>query len=376
MNASAAAANLPVGWSKRRLFDLCQFIPGKAHEPFIDPLGEFICVNSKFISTEGEVAKTCNQNITPARTDDVLLVMSDLPNGRALAKCYLVEQDELYAVNQRVCILRPRPGADPKMLFHVLNRNPYFLAFNDGVNQTHLLNSVFEKCELAVPDESVEQTRIGSALSDAGALIEGLERLIAKKRLIKQGAMQDLLTAKRRLPGFSGEWERKKLGDIMTLQRGFDLPKKERREGSIPIISSSGAEDCHSTPAKQGPGVVTGRYGTIGKVFYTDEPYWPLNTTLFVSNYHGNHPKYSYYLLTRLDFHEHSGKTGVPGVNRNDLHTVQMLTSTDPAEQAAIASVLTDMDTELQALDARLEKARQVKEGMMQNLLTGRIRLV
>ncbi|WP_144431513.1 hypothetical protein [Jannaschia seosinensis] len=73
----------------------------------------------------------------------------------------------------------------------------------------------------------------------------------------------------------------------MTLQRGFDLPKKERREGQVPIISSSGAEAFHAVPAKQGPGVVTGRYGTIGKVYYSEEPYWPLNTTLFVSNFHG-----------------------------------------------------------------------------------------
>lgn len=161
----------------------------------------------------------------------------------------------------------------------------------------------------------------------------------------------------------------------MTLQRGFDLPKKERRDGQIPIISSSGAEDFHSVAAKQGPGVVTGRYGTIGKVYYSDAPYWPLNTTLFVSNFQGNNPKYCYYLLSQLNFHEHSGKTGVPGVNRNDLHTVEMLTTTDTEEQAAIAEALSDADALIEGLERLIAKKRLIKQGAMQDLLTAKRRL-
>src|SRR5690606_30649482 len=137
-------------------------------------------------------------NITPARKGDILMVMSDLPNGRALAKCFLVGQDDRNAVNQRVCILRPKAGNVPQLLFHTLNRNPYFLSFDDVVNQTHLLNPIFQKCEVAVPDDPHEQQAIAAALSDADGVVAGLERVIAKKRLIKQGAMQDLLTARRR----------------------------------------------------------------------------------------------------------------------------------------------------------------------------------
>nr|WP_076392976.1 restriction endonuclease subunit S [Rhizobium sp. RU33A] len=173
----------------------------------------------------------------------------------------------------------------------------------------------------------------------------------------------------------TSSWTHKPLREIMTLQRGFDLPKKERREGQVPIISSSGAEDFHAVSAKQGPGVVTGRYGTIGKVFYSEEPYWPLNTTLFVSNFHGNSPRYCYYLLSRLNFREHSGKTGVPGVNRNDLHTVEMLTTTDTREQEAIAEALWDMDTLIEALEGLIAKKRLIKQGVMQDLLTGKRRL-
>ncbi|WP_226782849.1 restriction endonuclease subunit S [Oceaniglobus trochenteri] len=173
----------------------------------------------------------------------------------------------------------------------------------------------------------------------------------------------------------TSSWTEKSLGEIMTLQRGFDLPKKERREGQIPIISSSGAEDFHAVPAKHGPGVVTGRYGTIGKVYYSEGPYWPLNTTLFVSNFQGNNEKYCYYLLSRLDFHEHSGKTGVPGVNRNDLHTVPMWAITDPGEQEAIAEALSDADALIEGLERLIAKKRLIKQGAMQDLLTAKRRL-
>ena len=103
----------------------------------------------------------------------------------------------------------------PGYLCYILNRNPYFLKFDDGVSQTHLLNNVFQKCPLPLPPTLAEQEAIAEALSDADALIDSLEQLIAKKRLLKQGAMQDLLTGKKRLPGFEGEWGVKTLGGIV-----------------------------------------------------------------------------------------------------------------------------------------------------------------
>ena len=363
-------------WPIRRLFDLCHFIPGKAHEPFIDPLGDYICVNSKFISTEGAVAKACNKSVTPARKGDILMVMSDLPNGRALAKCFLVNEDEKYAVNQRICILRPKADNDPELLFHILNRNPYFLAFDDGVNQTHLLNPTFQKCEIAVPETLHEQQAIAAALSDADGVVAGLERVIAKKRLIKQGAMQDLLTARRRLPGFSGEWEKRKLGTVAMLQRGFDLPNSLRKDGDYPVVYSNGIMATNTDYMCEGPGVVTGRSGTIGNLTFVDSPYWPHNTALWVKNFFGNSPRFVFYLLQFIDLRRFASGSGVPTLNRNDAHDDMVFVPKDLNEQKAICVVLDDMDAEIQTLESRLTKARAVKEGMMQNLLTGRVRLV
>lgn len=194
---------IPMDWEVRLLPDVCRFRGGKAHEKFVSDLGEYICVNSKFISTEGKARKNSTENFCRAKKGDVLMVMSDLPNGKALAKAYLVEQDDLYAVNQRVCALTSYHDC-PEFLFYILNRNPYFLKFDDGVNQTHLLNPVFRKCPLLLPAKRSEQEAIAVALSDVDAEITALEAKLTKARQLKQGMMQELLTGRIRLV----EWER------------------------------------------------------------------------------------------------------------------------------------------------------------------------
>lgn len=221
-----------------------------------------------------------------------------------------------------------------------------------------------------------EQQAIAAALSDADGVVAGLERVIAKKRLIKQGAMQDLLTARRRLPGFSGEWVQRKLGTVAMLQRGFDLPNSIRQDGVYPVVYSNGVMATHSAFMCEGPGVVTGRSGTIGNVTFVAGQYWPHNTALWVKNFFRNSPRFIYYLLEFIDLRRFASGSGVPTLNRNDAHDDIVFVPKDIDEQKAICSVLDDMDAEIQTLESRLAKARAVKEGMMQNLLTGRVRLV
>jgi restriction endonuclease S subunit len=125
----------------------------------------------------------------------------------------------------------------------------------------------------------------------------------------------------------------------------------------------------------ESPGVVTGRYGTIGSVFYVESPFWPLNTTLFARSFHGNYPRFVYYLLKTIDFASHSGKSGVPGVNRNDLHELDVRVPVSLGEQRAIAEALSDADALIESLEALIAKKRQIKQGAMQELLTGKRRL-
>ena len=227
---------------------------------------------------------------------------------------------------------------------------------------------------IAVPPKH-EQRAIAEALSDVDGLLATLEVLIAKKRAVKQAAMQQLLTGKSRLPGFSGTWETKRLGNIAPLQRGFDLPTSQIRSGPYAVVYSNGVLQHHERAMVKGPGVVTGRSGTIGKVHFVEKDYWPHNTALWVTSFRENDPKFIYYLYIHINLVQFLSGSGVPTLNRNDVH--QHIVAYPPLpEQRAIAVVLSDMDAEITALERRRDKTRAVKQSMMQQLLTGRVRLV
>lgn len=190
--------------------------------------------------------------------------------------------------------------------------------------------------------------------------------------------MVDLMVSEQQ-PGAVGKgvpagWVQCKLGDVLTLQRGFDLPQRLRKEGNIPIISSSGESGWHNKAIVSPPGIVTGRYGTIGEVFFIDRPFWPLNTTLYVREFNGITPFYAYFLLKTVDFQSHSGKSGVPGVNRNDVHQENILLP-PIKEQIAITTILSNVDELISALECLLAKKQAIKTAAMQQLLTGKTRL-
>ena len=152
-----------------------------------------------------------------------------------------------------------------------------------------------------------------------------------------------------------GDWLQLNLGDFIELKRGYDLPKKSRSSGPVPLISSSGVSDYVPEPKVAGPGVVTGRYGTIGEVFYIEEDFWPLNTTLYVKDFKGNDPRFVSYFLRGIDYFSYSDKAAVPGVNRNHLHQAPIQVPATVEEQRKIASVLS-------ALDDKIELNRRMNE--------------
>jgi type I restriction enzyme S subunit len=152
-----------------------------------------------------------------------------------------------------------------------------------------------------------------------------------------------------------GEWIKGTLGDLIELKRGYDLPQQKRSAGGVPIVSSSGVSDHHSTYMVRGPGVVTGRYGTIGQIFYIEQDFWPLNTTLYVRDFKGNDPRFVSYFLRMVDFLAYSDKAAVPGLNRNHLHTASIRYPKEKSEQIAISSVLA-------ALDDKIELNRRMNE--------------
>lgn len=139
----------------------------------------------------------------------------------------------------------------------------------------------------------------------------------------------------------------KRLGDLINLKRGYDLPEKQRRTGPYPVISSAGITGYHDKYMVEGKGLVTGRYGTLGEMYYVEGKYWPHNTALYVTTFKGNDPKYIYYLLSCLGRIRTSDKSAVPGVNRNELHEMAVPAITDKDQQRKISAVLSALDAKI-----------------------------
>ena len=144
----------------------------------------------------------------------------------------------------------------------------------------------------------------------------------------------------------TGTWETLRLGDFITLKRGYDLSSSRRINGPVPVVSSSGITGRHNVAKVAGPGVVTGRYGTLGKVFFVKDDFWPLNTSLYVENFKGNDPRFTAYFLQHVlaTTTGDNNKAAVPGLNRNALHALSVRVTRDRNAQKAIASVLAAYD--------------------------------
>ena len=143
------------------------------------------------------------------------------------------------------------------------------------------------------------------------------------------------------------DWHNCMLGEVVELKRGYDLPAADRRPGRVPIISSSGPSGWHNVSKVRAPGVVTGRYGTLGEVFFVTDDYWPLNTTLYLRDFKGNDERFVAYFLRSLDFQSFNDKSSVPGLNRNDLH-LHPVSVPPVAEQKQISAVLASLDEKIE----------------------------
>ncbi|MGH8467942.1 MAG: restriction endonuclease subunit S [Gammaproteobacteria bacterium] len=176
---------------------------------------------------------------------------------------------------------------------------------------------------------------------DWATISESFRQIIERDKVVLQ-------EGKRTESGMGGEWREAALGDVIELKRGYDLPQRDRIPGSVPLVSSSGVTAYHSVAMVKGPGVVTGRYGTLGQVFYVKEDFWPLNTTLYVRDFKGNDPRFVSYFLRGLDFLAYSDKAAVSGLNRNHLHQADVRIPPDVGEQRAIAHILGTLDDKIE----------------------------
>ncbi len=182
---------------------------------------------------------------------------------------------------------------------------------------------------------------------------------------------QKSLGPKLRFPDFrdTGRWKEMRLADVAPLQRGFDLPSTELEPGEVPVVYSNGIRNYHKFGMATGPGLVTGRSGTIGNLHYIEDgAYWPHNTSLWVTSFNGHHPKFVYFLYSAIGLDRFASGSGVPTLNRNDVHA--FLTHVPPTEQeqGKIADCFGSLDDLIAAQDQKLEALRQHKQGLLQQL--------
>ncbi len=178
------------------------------------------------------------------------------------------------------------------------------------------------------------------------------------------------LVPKLRFPAFLGtRWVHKNLEDVAPLQRGFDLPSDLIRPGDIPIVYSNGIQKYHEVGMATAPGLVTGRSGTIGKLHFIEHgEYWPHNTSLWVTDFKGNDPRFVYYLYGSIGMDRFSSGSGVPTLNRNDVHAFSAPIPNSAAEQQKIAECLSSVDELMAAQARKVDALKTHKKGLMQQL--------
>ena len=259
----------------------------------------------------------------------------------------------------------------------------------NGGAVSRLYNDNFKITPIAIPSSKKEQQRIANALSDVDTLIANLEKLIVKKKNIKQGAMQQLLTGCKRLPGFApakptykqtelgmipSDWEVKNVGKLLKIGHGRDY--KNLKSGNVPVYGTGGYMTSVNDYLYEGETVCIGRKGTIDKPFYHTGKIWTVDTLFYTYGFNCCIPKFIYYAFCLVDWFAMNEASGVPSLTSKNIEDVLLRIPPSKAEQTAIANVLSDMDTEISALETKLAKYRKLKTGMMQQLLTGKIRLV
>lgn len=236
-----------------------------------------------------------------------------------------------------------------------------------GITKDDLLGKA-----IMLPSEP-EQIRIGGYFRQLDHLITLHQRKCDETKELKKYMLQKMFPQNgKKIPeirfaGFTDAWEQRKVKDIAPLQRGFDLPTSQMEEGVYPVVMSNGIGGYHSQYKVKGPGIVTGRSGTIGKLHYIEDDYWPHNTTLWVTDFYGNNQKFIYYMYQYLDLSRFSTGSGVPTLNRNDVHD-EAVYIPNVGEQNKISDYLTTLDHLITLHQRKCDEIKEVKKFMLQNM--------
>ena len=273
-----------------------------------------------------------------------LIVSSRAPIG------YVAETTRAMAFNQGCKGLIPIQDVDIRFFRYQFSAmDGQFQSSGQGATFLELSADALASSPIAVPSPSAqrviadyldsETTRIDALIANKRRMIHLLEERWRELRRVRVLRGLDPVSG----GGLDEPWPEMNLGVLIELQRGHDLPSDDRIDGTIPVVSSGGVSGSHNIAIADGPGVVTGRYGTVGEVFFVNTPYWPLNTTLYVKNFRGNDHKWIYHLLASIPLDIDSQKSAVGGINRNIVGLLRVPRPSVP-EQRAIARYLDEAE--------------------------------
>ena len=282
-------------------------------------------------------------------------------------------------VNNHAHVLRPRQGLSIDYLVAFLESRDY-ASYNTGTAQPKLNKFVCYGIPVCVPPY-LEQHAIATALSDMDALLSALDRLISKKRDLKQAAMQQLLTGRTRLPGFQGKWELKRLGDIAHIKTGSRNNEDKSEDGQYPFFVRSEVVEHINTYSHDCEAILVPGEGRIGSIFHYINGRFDVHQRVYAITQFAPtvYARFVYFYMA-MNFGpwamQNTVKATVDSLRLPTFQNFEMQIPPTVQEQTAISSVLSDMDAEVTALEGRRDKTRALKQGMMQELLTGRTRLV
>lgn len=312
------------------------------------------------------------------KKNDILLTKDG-----SLGRLALVGNEQI-CINQSVAVIRPNEKVEPiylKLLLESPHYQKRMIEDAGGSTIKHIYITIVNLMRIALPASRNEQRAIAATLSDVDALVRALERLIAKKRDLKQAAMQKLLSGQTRLPGFHSEWVVKLLGDIAHVKTGSRNNEDKVEDGQYPFFVRSEFVERINSYSHDCEAILVPGEGRIGDIFHYINGRFDVHQrvyaiTRFIPDVSG---RFIHFYLSK-NFGawamQNTVKATVDSLRLPTFLTFEIRLPSSKTEQTAIAAVLSDMDAELSALEQRLTKTRSLKQGMMQELLTGRTRLL
>ena len=278
---------------------------------------------------------------------------------------------EIVCIGRGLAAIRCRNGMDADFLFYQLLGMQDRIAGKEGAVFASISKPEIAALPIVAPPLP-EQRRIVAILDEAFEAIATAKANTEKNLQSSRGLWGGVVRSA--LQQALSTWTRTSIGDQVTLQRGFDITKDQQRAGPVPVVSSGGTKSFHDTPMVRGPGVVMGRKGTLGKVFFLDEEFWPHDTTLWVKDFKGNDPRFVFHFFSVLDVKWLDSGAANPALNRNQVHALPVIWPSLP-EQRAAAALFDKVSLEAEDLadvyERKLAALDKLKTSLLHQAFTG-----